>query len=169
MSSPEIFMKPSYSQVVHVARHMRKWDAREIYPMRHSKKPEDLAEQVCKSTISGIVRTDRPIICFGFQEMGPKYFQAFMFATDEWRRGALTLTKFAKREMIPFIFEDLGANRVEARSLVGHLNAQDWMNALGAIEECDIPDRGEDRETYKLFAITKTSYESGYYGKTGKI
>lgn len=165
MSSPEIYLHPSYSQILSVARDMREWDAAEIYPMLRSKTPEDLAAMSLAATITGIVRTDHPIICFGFNEAGPKFYNAFMFATDEYRDGILTLTRFARREMIPFLFEELGANRIEARSMLGHTSAQAWMRTLGAIDECEIIDRGENRETYIVFSITRTAYERGLTSK----
>ena len=84
---PEIYLNPSYTQILSVARDMREWDAAEIYPMVRSKEPEDLAAQLTGATISGIVRTDRPIIVFGFNENGPKFYNAFMFATDRYRDG----------------------------------------------------------------------------------
>ena len=162
MSGPNIYIPASYSQVLHVARNMREWDAREIWPMRRSKTPEDLASACVQSQVCGIVRLDRPVVAFGFQQAGVGKYQAWMFATDEWLGAALTLTKFARRKMVPHLFEELGANRVEARSMVGHDDAQAWMRSLGARDECVLEDYGYGREPYVLFSITRTTYEKEY-------
>ena len=156
---PEIILDPSYAQILTVARNMRAWDAAEIWPMHFTKRPEDLAARCMHSGIRGVVWCGRPIVAFGFFNAGPKYYQAWMFATDEWPRVALTLTRFARREMLPFLFDEQGANRIEARSLEGHVVAQDWMRALGAEDEGEIIDRGENRETYRLFALTRSKWE----------
>ena len=104
----EIIEDPSYSQILTVARNMREWDRREIFSMGVVRTPEDLSEHCLRSFYKGVLRTDHPVAAFGFSGNWDGYCQAWMFAAPDWAAGALALTKYARRSILPWLFFEAG-------------------------------------------------------------
>lgn len=156
----EIIEDPSYSQILTVARNMREWDRREIFSMGVVRTPEDLSEHCLRSFYKGVLRTDHPVAAFGFSGNWDGYCQAWMFAAPDWAAGALALTKYARRSILPWLFFEAGIRRIEARSMVGHVQAQKWMRILGATELCKLRDYGLNGEDYLLFELCRSDFEN---------
>ena len=92
------------------------------------------------------------------RELHPGVGLVGMFDTDDWPNVALQTTLFARDHMLP-TFDDMGWNRVEARSIEGHDEAHAWLGVLGAKPEFAMPDYGIDRETFYLFAWRRSDFD----------
>lgn len=138
--------------LLYVADNMRDWDKREIYATRWTDDPSSLADAILAGGEFGWVAGDeRPIAAFGAIPVWPGVWSVWMFATDEWPKVALGVTRFIKKVMIPAIRET-GAHRAECRSHSDHLEAQRWLECLGAHKESEIPNFGREGETFYLYS-----------------
>jgi RimJ/RimL family protein N-acetyltransferase len=123
--------------ILPVARNMREWDKREIYATRFTDDPELLAKEVEfmgkeVGWVAGL--GDQPIAAFGCFLMWPGVWSMWLFATDDFGRIGISMTKLIVRSIVPMLFEG-GAHRLEARSMDGHVDAQRWLEVIGARRE----------------------------------
>jgi RimJ/RimL family protein N-acetyltransferase len=79
----------------------------------------------------------------------------FAFATDKFPRLALGLTRFAKKTVIPTLFRDLGAHRLQCESHEKHTSAHRWLELLGAEQESVLRGYGKDGSNYFQYVIYK--------------
>lgn len=129
---------------------MRERDAREIYATCWDENPEHLADRVVAGgsfrfvfAVDGV-----PACVVGAAPLWPNVWAAFMFATDDWPRVAVSVTRFVRRVMIPVLFEQ-GVIRVSAASDSAHDTAHRWLELLGAEREgSPLLDFGKDGETF---------------------
>ena len=78
-----------------------------------------------------------------------------MFATDRLPEIGLPLTRFIKGFMVPSIFsKDVGCLRAECRSMVGHDQAQKWLEAVGFRKEAKLRACGKNGEDFYLYGFT---------------
>lgn len=139
----------NFDEVLFVVRNMRAWDKREIYATRWNDDPVELAGDVALcgrfGWIAGILGV--PVAVVGAAPVHSGVWSAFMFATDDFRQISLSLTKFAKRVMIPALVAT-GAHRAECLSLAGHTDAHRWLESLGAKPEGVAAGFGRGREDF---------------------
>jgi len=100
----------------------------------------------------------RPVALLGAVEARPALWSVWMVATDAWPAVAPAVFRFARRTLIPGLLA-AGANRAVCRSLAGHGAAHRWLERLGAVHECDMPDCGEGRATFRLYAWRRGDFE----------
>jgi hypothetical protein len=139
--------------VLPVAQNMREWDRREIFATRFDNDPAALAANALQlgpiAWVSGL--GDTPIAAFGCAQMWPGMFSMWLFATDDFGRIGISMTKLIVRSIVPMLFE-AGAHRLEARSMEGHDDAQRWLEVIGAKREGgplkSFGRNGEDFHTY---------------------
>lgn len=143
----------TYEAVLYVAENMREWDKREIYATRWTDDPADLARQCLLvpdfSWIGGV--DGEPIAAFGGVPMHPGVWSMWMFATDKFTKIRISLTKMAKRSIIPALVAQ-GAHRLECFSMEGHDVAHRWLESFGARPERLIPAYGRNRENFICYA-----------------
>lgn len=150
--------KPTYESVLHVAQNMRAADCEEIYPLLHDPSPEELARRVMSCpTFCWLAAAPHPIAAFGMFEVRPRAWTAFAFATDDFPKVALEMTKFLVRKVKPFLFNDMGAVRIEAHSHPAHTQAHRWLKMLGAKAEID-PEYGPNGEPYVRFVMRRSDF-----------
>ncbi len=135
----------SYNDVLYVVQRMREADRREIYATRWANDPVAVATDVMSSGPFGwVCGIDRPIAAIGALSMWPGVWSVWMFATDEFRKIGLPMTRFVKNDMIPAV-ASTGAHRAECKSLADHFEAHAWLELLGARREYPEPHRGYGR------------------------
>ncbi|MEQ9416663.1 MAG: hypothetical protein RJQ08_03870 [Salinisphaeraceae bacterium] len=144
-------------RIGHIARALRAADARELAAQRWEWDPDALVGEVmgyygpfkwvCE-------RAGEPIAAVGAVQLHPGVWSAWMFATDEFPKIGLYLTRFVRRRMIPSLVR-LGAHRCDARSIEGHDHAHRWLRALGAVEEARLVRYGRNGEDFIVFRWDK--------------
>jgi hypothetical protein len=135
--------------VARIAENMREWDRREIYATRWDESPLALAADCLR--VSGLAWTADDIVAIGAMPAWPGVWSVWMFATPEFPRIGLPLTRWAKREMIPAVAR-AGAHRAQCQSMAGHTEAHRWLETLGArIEGGPLVGYGRCREDFYTF------------------
>jgi hypothetical protein len=148
-----ILLPLTEAAVLHVARHMRSCDRREIFATRFDEDAAALAGELVAVSRFGIAAaTDGvPAAALGYVECWPGFWTGWMFATDAWPMVAGALTRFARRALMPALVE-AGAHRCECKSIADNDAAHRWLSMLGARAEAVHPDFGRNRETFVTFA-----------------
>lgn len=150
--------KPTLAGVAFVAANMRAADAEEIWPLRFDKTPEGLARTVMSDpAYVWLATAGEPVAAFGMFEVRPKAWTAFAFATDNFNKVSLEITRFLVKVVKSHLFQDLGAQRVEAWSHGNHAQAHRWLTALGASPEPD-PEYGPEGEPYVRFVMRRSAW-----------
>ena len=149
-----------YATVVYIARHMRTLDAEEIYPHMWSPTPENLAMMSCRSNLKYVALKDgKPVAAWGASERLPDVWQCWMFATDDWMRVALAVTRHINKVVRPAVIE-AGATRLDCWSMEGHDVAHRWLEMLGAVREASLEDYSSERKTYHCYSWTRSRLET---------
>lgn len=144
--------EPTLPDVLYIVYNMREADRREIYATRFSENPDELATAAMGWGRFGWVAhyQDRPVAYIGAGVMWPGVWSVWMFATDDFPRIGLPLTKFVKRSMIPAIRE-AGAHLAMCWSIEGHDHAHRWLQCLGAVPGHPMTGYGKNGETFIPF------------------
>lgn len=145
--------------LTHIVHNMREADKDEIFATEWDDDPSKFVQK-CMG-LSGYAwiaaNNDRiPIACFGAMPLWPGVWQAFMFATDDFRQIGLGLTKFVRKAMIPGLL-DTGAHRVQAYSSASHKWAHRWLENLGAEVEATARKYGRNGEDFLVFVWDRNS------------
>ena len=158
---PEFRLGPvEYEPLLYITQNMREKDRHEILATLYDMTHEEATELITQMTLDAATkmgigwigyRGDEPIAVLGMSMMHPNVSQVWMYATDRWPLVALSLTKFAKKTIIRLL-KDSGTHRAQCFSIEGHDVAHDWLNMLGATEECVAPNYGRNGEAFHLFA-----------------
>lgn len=138
-----------------IAENMRLWDRAEIFATRWDNSPENLARDAMASYEFGWIayHKDHPVCAIGGIPTHPGVWSVWMFATPEFDKIKVSLTKFAVRQLKPVLMDV--AHRVECRSMEGHQDAQKWLEFLGMSQEAVIPKYGRNGETFFLYSFTQ--------------
>jgi hypothetical protein len=149
-----------YGDVVFIARRLRALDAEEILPLIWSGRPEDLAAVSCSTGWFSTVAlfNGKPVAAYGAYMQRPQFFRVWMFATDDWSRVALTVTRDIRQRMMPAMLET-GAVRADCWSMDGHDVAHRWLEMLGAVREASLEDYGPTRRAFHCYAWTRSRLE----------
>jgi len=149
----------TYGAVVYVARRMRDLDAEEIYPHLWNPTAENLAAMSIAHGRNYVALCNgKPVVAFGAAERFPKVWSCWMFATDEWRDVAMSVTKYIRREFSKEIVAT-GAVRLYCWSMDGHDTAHKWLEAFGFIREATVEDYSSARKSYHCYSITRSRLE----------
>lgn len=144
-----------HDAVLYVARNMRESDKEEIYGLREKACPFQLMnDAMAAKSFSWVAWLDgRPVAVFGGMPRQPGTWSMYCFATDEFPRLALGLTRFAKKAVLPTLFGQLGAHRLECDSHESHVSAHRWLRLLGAELEAVKRQYGKDGADYFSFVL----------------
>lgn len=145
--------KANLLDVLYVARNMREWDRREIFATRWNDDPDALTVEIVSrcGPCWWVAGTERAIAVIGATEIWPGVWSAGMFATDEFPKIGLSLTRWVRKSMIPLLRSE-GMHRAECRSMAGHEVAHRWLALLGAEMESRVPNYGKGGEDFFTFA-----------------
>lgn len=143
--------------VRYVIANMREWDRREIFATRlDSDTGNGLLEDVFRagpvSWMSWL--GDEPVAAFGCSPMWRGVWGMWMFATDNFHKVGLGMTKFVIRGIVPMLWEH-DAHRLECKSMEGHVDAHRWLEVIGARREATHPGYGRDGQTFHTYVWEK--------------
>lgn len=134
---------------------MREADRREIYPLR----PHDSWHMLALEAWHALGLNGRGVICWldgrpaaviGFCELRPNVWDAVSFGSARYRECGVALMREGRR-MAREILVDLGANRLQADSIVGNREAHKFIRALGGKPEVVLRQYGKGGEDYQRF------------------
>lgn len=142
-----------YESVLYVADRMRVADRHEIAAAREPFDTVSLTRDcLAVRGFAWVAGLEQPIAVVGAAPQHPGVWNCWMFATDEFRRIGLGMTKFAHRVILPALAQS-GCRRAQCFSQEGHLEAHEWLKSLGAVEESRMPGYGKSGETFCCFRL----------------
>lgn len=95
---------------------------------------------------------DTPVCIGGFIEVRPRVISMMLFATEDFPRIGLGITRFTTRQMMPRLIA-AGVHRFEAMSLAGYDEVHAWLRLLGLEPEtAPLRNFGKDGESFVLFS-----------------
>lgn len=143
--------------VAHVIANMREWDRKEIFATRlDSDTGEGLLDDVFRTgPVSWLAwHEGTPVAAYGCSPLWRGVWSMWMFATDDFHKIGLGMTKMVTRAIVPMLWEH-GAHRLECKSMEGHVEAHRWLEVIGARREATHPLYGRDGETFHTYVWEK--------------
>lgn len=102
-----------------------------------------------------------PICIGGSIETRPNVVTLVFFATDEFPRIALPITRFVRRELFPRYFA-AGVHRIEAVSLATYSPIHEWLRTLGLSQETGpMLGYGKRGESFIQFSLVQNVRPAG--------
>lgn len=142
--------------VRYILQNLRKDDHAELSAMRWDDDLTHIADEVPRLGAFGwVAGKEMPIAAIGALPIFPGAWSVWMFATDEFPRISLSLTRFALRCMFPAL-KKTGARRLECRTLASHSHARRWIEFLGGYKEVDLPGYGKNGEDFCCYVWRRT-------------
>lgn len=143
--------KPTYLDVLHIAENMSEASRNEVFALRSNDDPAELATEFMDTCghVAFIAWWDNPTTVIGATQIRPAAWETFMFSTDELHHILPRLTRFAKKQVIPFI-KNSGARSISTYTLSTHLQALRWARLLGIERVVDLPQFGRNGEQFTL-------------------
>lgn len=133
-------IEPAAQQdIYYVALNMRDRDYAEINAVSFTNSREELASHFAtqlrgRPDILCAWWGDKPVCVGGFIENRPRTISLALFATDDFPKIGLGLTRFIRKQMFPRL-EKAGVHRIEALSLAGYDSVHAWLRTLGLEQE----------------------------------
>lgn len=145
--------KPSFEDLLYVASHMRADDKMEVFATRWNDDPAALAADAMNPVLTPfawIASKENPIAAIGAYPAWPGVWNIWMFATDEFPKISLSLSKFVKRRFMPRL-KEVG-HRGQCYSHEDHHNAHRWLEAMGGEREGTLKAFGKDGKDFHIYA-----------------
>lgn len=144
----------SHETVFHIVRQAH--DIEQIYTLHGHRNPFLVTNAVMAASNFAWVAWvgDEPVTVFGAQPIHDGVWSTFLLTTPEFGKLALPLTRFAKRTVVPKLWE-LGAHRLEAFLHEKNTHIHRWVEALGAHREGVKERYSRDGSAYFQYAIYK--------------
>jgi hypothetical protein len=148
----DLRVQPPLPDVVEIVRNLRERDRAEIFACQFGDDPVGFGQQVCAAGAFqwGAYIDGRPVAIIGAMPRWPRVWSMFAFGTDEWDKVVLTLTKHARRFILPALYRS-GAHRLECAALEAHEDARKWITFLGGQEETRLANYGKNGECFVGF------------------
>lgn len=156
MGRVEIRTAPAFDDVLTVARNMRERDRAEIYATTYGADPTELARNAVATGDFrwGAYLDGRPVAMFGAYPRWPRVWTAWAFATDDFHRVAVSMTRHMLRFCMPALLAS-GAHRVDAMALASHRDSRSWMEITGARAEFTVENWGKNGEKFVQYVWTR--------------
>lgn len=156
MAHVELRAEPPFEDMLLIAQNMRARDKEEIYATRYGDDPADVARD---ATLTGAFRWGAyldgvPVAAIGAFPRWPRVWTAWAYGTEDWPKVALSMTKHARRFMLPAIYNS-GAIRMDAMALASHTDARAWLASLGATPEKELDNYGKNGQTFVSYVWTR--------------
>lgn len=129
-------IEPATAEQIHdVALEMRSRDFDEIGAVNEADTREDMAALLVqklgnRDDILCASWRGEPVCIGGFILVRPRTIALMLYATDQFPRIGLPLTRFIVKQMMPRL-EAAGVHRFEAQSLAGYDQVHAWLRTLG--------------------------------------
>jgi len=143
--------------VEYVVSNMRAWDRSEIFATRWSDDEVPMVDQVmAMGDVSWVAygEGDTPIAVFGCAPLWPGVWSMWFFATDNIHQIGISVTKMIVRHIIPMLW-DGGAHRLQCHSMEGHVDAQNWLETIGASREGTARGYGRSGQDFHCYVWEK--------------
>lgn len=143
-----------------VARAMREQDFAEFAATSHAEGRNGIAEMLAaryggrEDVLVGRNDEGDPVCIGGTIEAWPNVITLLFFATDDFPKIGLPMTRWIKRELFPRYLA-AGVHRIQAVSHGEHAAAHAWLRTLGLREEVRLEGFGKNGETFLQFAMLK--------------
>jgi hypothetical protein len=149
MADVTLRAEPSYEDTLKITRALRACDFEELNATNYDMSPEYLAHVACATGAFrwGAYVDGRPVALIGAVPRWPNVWSVWAYGTDEWDKVALTLTKHARRFILPALYRS-GAVRGDCQALSTHTTARNWLEFLGADLEKELDGWGKNGETF---------------------
>lgn len=146
-----------YGVVLEIARQAH--DIEQIFTLNGHRDPGAIAKSVMvAANFSWVAWADgKPITVFGALETHKGIWHTYLLTTSDFRKIAVPLTRFVKRTVMPVLFDQLGARRLEAVLHEDNVFIHRWVEALGARKEFVKEQYAPDGKAYYGFVVTKQS------------
>lgn len=158
--------EPSPETVHHVALNMRDRDFEEFSAVSFASSREEMADIMAERYGSRhdvmVADVDGEPVCVGATVMArPNVVSLLFFATDRFPEIALPITRFIKRQLFPRLVKN-GVHRIEAVSIAGYEQTQNWLRTLGLEQETGaMHGYGKAGEAFIQFAWSKNASPPG--------
>lgn len=144
--------------LAHVVNNMRKSDVHEIFATTNASSAQEYVDEMMMLKRAGLCgwiasQDGVPIAALGIMPMWHNVVNVWMFATDDFPKIALQLTRFVRRNMVPALTSG-GIHRAQCFSMNGHVVAQRWLEILGAKREGVAKGFGSGGEDFTLYSWT---------------
>lgn len=146
--------------VRHVAERMRASDFREFSALSHADNQEEMTTLLVQGYgehPSGICAYDgeEPVAVGAMVQGRPNVVTLMFFATDEFPKIALPLTRFITKNLFEK-YRGEGVHRIECISVDGYDEAHRWIKLLGLHHEAVMPGFGKNGEAFHSYSWVKT-------------
>ena len=147
--------------VSYVAANMRPEDRAEIWCQLHPDTPPEAVAQISLSSGQAWVcwLNGQPVAAFGWGSLNYRAASLWAFGSPPMRRALPEITKFVVN-MLARRFAESHLSYLEARSLVDHHEAHEWLQALGGLPVATLENYGGE-EDFILFTWTRKDWENG--------
>ena len=149
----------------HVARHMRKTDVAEFCAINPVDTADELADLMLvryagrHDTYAAL--GDQPIAFGAMVEARPNVATLLFFATDEFPRIVLPITRFIRNNLFP-TYRQHGVHRIECVAIDGYSDSHRWIELLGLKREALLRGYGKHGETFHQFSWVADHVDSLY-------
>ena len=143
----------SYGDILSVAARMRESDRREIFALMWER---DGAEQIADHAFYlsryrwVAYYNDKPAAVLGVMEMWPGVWQVWMFGTDDFKKVGARLVAYCRPRILQAM-SDLGAHRLEAKSMADHEEAHWFLRRVGGKREGMLQRYGKGGEDFYVY------------------
>jgi hypothetical protein len=142
--------------VRYVAERMRTSDYREFSALSHARNRAEMTDMlvdVYGNHPSGICAYlhDVPVAAGAMVEGRPNVMTLMFFATDDFPKIALPLTRFIMKNLFEK-YRAEGVHRIECVSIDGYDEAHRWIKLLGLHHEAVFPGFGKNGEAFHQFS-----------------
>lgn len=142
--------------VLYVARNMRESDFEELSSLSWAEDREELAHELvvkynCETAICAFNEEGVPIAIGGVFEFRPNVVSLGFFATNQITEIGYPLTRWIIKSLFAPLKEE-GIQRIEAASMITHVDAHRWLELLGLEEESRMGRYGKNGDTFINFA-----------------
>ena len=160
MGKVTLIAEPSVDVVRKICQNLRARDRQEIFATKWTDDPEEVVAGVIAS---GAFRwaalvDGEPVALIGARPRWPGVWSMWAFGTDRWPEVVRTLTKHAKRFMMPALM-NAGAVRADCHALAEHTDARRWLERLGATAETELAAWGKNGQSFVCYVWTRKQLE----------
>lgn len=148
--------EPTIERVRYVADRMRDSDADEFLAVSFAGSRAELADSLVERYADHphgfcFMNGQTPVGVAAMVQARPNVITLMFFATDEFPKLAMAITRFTLRTLFPS-YRAAGVHRIECASIDGYEAAHRWIEILGLSREGLFRGFGRNGETFHQFA-----------------
>jgi len=135
----------------------RAHDLEEIYTLQGHRDPFLITNAaMAYQNFGWVAWADEPAAVFGAAPIHAGVWNVFLLATAQFPKVMLGLTQFAKRTVVPKLFDELGAHRLQCDLHEKHKFVHRWVElSFGAWREGVMENYAPDGADYFRYVLSK--------------